>query len=160
MTKKLSRKEIQDEMRIGVRECKKCGIKKEIDNFGVYKIAGRKEFTHRRTCKQCRRTWEANRYALDPNLRITKNKTAKIYHLSKYNLSQEQYDNLTNKQKGLCLICNIKPLKGILHIDHCHKTGKVRGLLCGTCNRGIGMFKENKKLLIKAIEYLESNCES
>jgi DNA-directed RNA polymerase subunit RPC12/RpoP len=41
-----------------------------------------------------------------------------------------------------------------LAVDHCHKTGKLRGILCENCNRGIGMFKDNQELLEQAIRYL------
>jgi hypothetical protein len=44
-----------------------------------------------------------------------------------------------------------------LHIDHCHITGKIRGLLCHLCNRGIGLFRERSDLLQAAIKYLESH---
>ena len=64
-------------------------------------------------------------------------------------------------QNGLCAICNqpeTKKLKGnvvALHVDHDHKTGKIRGLLCFTCNIGLGLFQDNKTLLFSALEYVE-----
>lgn len=60
-------------------------------------------------------------------------------------------------QKGLCALCEQPPNKGkhkTLHIDHNHKTGQLRGLLCGKCNMHLG-FVENKKFLKAALEYLK-----
>lgn len=68
----------------------------------------------------------------------------------------ENYNSLFNLQYGKCRICGThqSELKAALCVDHCHKTGKVRGLLCHECNTGIGKFKDDKDLLIRAIEYL------
>jgi hypothetical protein len=73
--------------------------------------------------------------------------------LKKYNLTIEAYDLLSESQQGLCKICNLMKK---LHVDHDHKTGKVRGLLCGSCNRAIGLLQENLKVFIAAMEYLKA----
>jgi hypothetical protein len=72
-------------------------------------------------------------------------------------VTKEFLIDLHEKQKGKCAICNEEPktVRG-LHIDHCHKTGKVRGLLCHGCNVALGSFKEDVTLLNKAIEYIRS----
>lgn len=62
---------------------------------------------------------------------------------------------MVKNQNGCCLLCNIKPKKIV--VDHCHKTGKVRGLLCNECNRAIGLLKENILTLKNAINYLEKH---
>lgn len=56
-------------------------------------------------------------------------------------------------QNGECLICYNKPIR--LVIDHNHKSGQIRGLLCNACNRGIGFFMENPQSLRRAAEFLE-----
>jgi len=79
-----------------------------------------------------------------------------------YNLSFKKYNKLLKKQHYKCAIksCKIKySEKEKLSVDHNHKTNKVRGLLCGKCNRGIGNFNENIKLLKDAISYLHTNRE-
>jgi hypothetical protein len=72
-------------------------------------------------------------------------------------LSYKDYKNLVDKQKNLCAICGEKE-KGrkSLAIDHCHKTGKMRKLLCKSCNTGLGFFKDDTKLLERAIIYLQT----
>lgn len=75
----------------------------------------------------------------------------------KFNLSLEEYDAILLSQNGLCAICREteKTANRSLAIDHCHKTGTIRGLLCGNCNQGIGKFKDDTSLLENAILYLQ-----
>ncbi len=61
------------------------------------------------------------------------------------------YTRLLELQNGVCAICKASDN---LQVDHCHVTQKVRGLLCGNCNTGLGMFKDSKTSLVRAIEYL------
>jgi len=77
--------------------------------------------------------------------------------LKKFNITEEDYNQLFEKQGHGCAICGSNFSKGKysnFNVDHNHKTGEVRGLLCGNCNRGIGYFKDNIKTLEKAIHYL------
>jgi hypothetical protein len=72
-----------------------------------------------------------------------------------YKITPAQFKAIVKKQKGKCAICGAKSSgKRNLHIDHCHATGIVRGLLCGKCNTAIGMVNENISLLRKAYRYL------
>lgn len=73
--------------------------------------------------------------------------------------TQEDYEELFAQQQGNCAICgkHQNKLKRILSLDHNHKTGQVRGLLCRGCNLGIGCFEENQESLINAITYLRLN---
>lgn len=76
-----------------------------------------------------------------------------------YNLTEEDYNLLYSLQEGKCKICGISQfkLKTKLAVDHCHKTGKVRGLLCTKCNLGLGYFNDNYLILEKATEYLKDS---
>ena len=69
-------------------------------------------------------------------------------------LTPDDYLALLAKQGGVCAICGVRPNKKRLALDHCHKTDKLRGLLCDTCNRGLGMFHDDPLRLYAAIEYL------
>ena len=71
----------------------------------------------------------------------------------RYGITEDNYKELLKKQVGKCAICDKK--EAILNIDHNHKTGRVRGLLCGSCNRALGLMKDNAEFLVKAIDYLK-----
>jgi len=78
--------------------------------------------------------------------------------VKQYGLTLDDYKELQKKQNGKCAICGaeIGNSEGDrLYVDHNHKTGKVRGILCSNCNIGIGKFHDNISLLKRAIEYLE-----
>jgi hypothetical protein len=75
----------------------------------------------------------------------------------KYGLSLEQYEAMSEAQGHSCAICGghrEQEHTGKLIVDHCHATGAVRGLLCNTCNRGIGLLKDDPQLLSHALNYL------
>lgn len=77
----------------------------------------------------------------------------------RYGITLDDYADMYAKQNGLCAICNYCTfeLNKILRVDHCHKSGKVRALICHWCNTGLGMFKDNPKILKKAIDYLKKH---
>lgn len=73
----------------------------------------------------------------------------------KFGISLEQYEILLEQQNRVCAICGLKEDNKDLAVDHDHMTNKIRGLLCGSCNPGIGFMKDSPELLRKAAEYLE-----
>lgn len=76
----------------------------------------------------------------------------------KYGITLEQYENLIEIQGRKCAICQEERLYDSRsfrpHIDHCHKTGIVRGILCGGCNMGLGALKDDPKIVQRALSYL------
>lgn len=81
----------------------------------------------------------------------------KTLNLKKYGLSQEQYEVMVELQNHSCKICkrhSSEFSKGLC-VDHCHKSGKIRGLLCGPCNTGIGLLQDNPAIIIAAATYVE-----
>lgn len=72
----------------------------------------------------------------------------------KYGITADEYDERLARQGGGCKICGRSLERIRLAVDHDHKTGKVRGILCENCNRGLGMFKDSPELLQNAIQYL------
>ena len=78
--------------------------------------------------------------------------------LKNFNLTVEQYDELLKKQEGLCAICHREEIcKKRLAVDHCHKTGRVRKLLCHHCNCALGMVDDDRNKLVALISYLMEN---
>ena len=74
---------------------------------------------------------------------------------SKFGLSETEYLSMLDEQKGLCLVCGDS--LDNLAVDHCHTTGRVRGLLCKNCNSAIGLLREDVDILENAIIYLKEN---
>lgn len=117
-----------------MRVCYKCKLTKRLSSFTKDKT---KKYGHGYLCKDCR-----------SNFRYEK----------KYGLSLENYLELLARQNGNCKICSKSHLDcqyKKLDIDHCHKTQKIRGLLCGDCNRAIGLLKDNLVLVTNLAEYLK-----
>jgi hypothetical protein len=112
-----------------------------------------------RLCVEClrvrKRIWK--KHNVDKKSKHEKNAVYK----RKYGITVDQYNELYQRQEGKCLICNefetsiYKGKSRLLAIDHDHKTGKFRGLLCSGCNMGLGSFKDNADLLWKARKYLK-----
>lgn len=80
--------------------------------------------------------------------------------MRRYGITAEAHDEMLVRQKGLCAICGDPPSGGVravsrLHIDHDHKTKRVRELLCNNCNNGLGRFRDDPGLLRAAAEYIE-----
>lgn len=147
--------------------CKVCNTAKDIELMAVKttnKETGKIYFKN--ICKVCdnircrerkRGTEkEANRhkeyYQKNKDKFVTYSRKSRLERL--YKMTQQDYEDMKLNQGNKCLICEKeKPLV----IDHCHTAGKVRGLLCGLCNSGIGHLKDDAENLKRAIAYLEIN---
>lgn len=91
-----------------------------------------------------------------------KHKEAKRHSSRKYRygITKEQYEERLLNQKNCCAIClstEVGRKHTAFHVDHNHYTGKIRGLLCDKCNRGLGYFNDDPDVLQKAVEYLIEN---
>lgn len=148
----------------GYKICRLCNKKIPIVEFSKRKenIDG-----YDSRCKICSKKETKKRYhknKSDPEF-IKRKRISSLFSAikTKYGLTKDDYNELLNKQNGVCVICkevNNKEIKGTavnLAVDHCHKTGKIRGLLCNNCNSGLGFFKDNIELLNEAISYLKVN---
>lgn len=130
-----------------MRKCSDCKESKTLSEF--YKNRADSSGIERR-CKACTKKRGKNWNKTNPAQR---KKYARAWTLKKYGLTPQSYEHLVKRQNGCCAICEKLNLDGNLHVDHDHKSGKVRGLLCGDCNRGLGMFKDCPQLLYKAADY-------
>lgn len=166
------------EQKTATKPCMKCGVVKPLDAF--YAQAGMRD-GYRNDCKECMTAYRKSRYRNDPDVakrrvREWRERNPEKYregqrryreehgerrrerdragHLSRtYGLTPADYDFLVSVQGGRCAICDKADSKG-LHVDHDHRTGLVRGLLCGRCNKGIGLVDEDLGRLDAAKSYL------
>jgi len=81
------------------------------------------------------------------------------YYKREYGITLEQYNEMFTNQNGCCKTCNRhqSEFKQRLVVDHCHKTDKIRGLLCHPCNHALGNVRDNIEILNNLIEYLKEN---
>jgi len=98
--------------------------------------------------KNCARA--KKRYHEDPEYRRRQRELTRI---RLYGISPDDYDRLLARQQGACAICKRKS-DAVLCVDHCHSTGKVRGLVCRRCNTGLGCYEDNLDLMRAAMAYL------
>ena len=108
--------------------------------------------------KQYREQHKTKIHLANKKWRIENKEYRREYNLKYlYNISKEEFNIMYVNQSGKCAICS----KGIdilsCAVDHNHTTGKVRGLLCRSCNSGIGLLNDDPKLLQKAIKYLKNS---
>jgi len=122
------------------RVCKRCGVSKKLtpDNYRPHSDA----IGFRHKCRKCE-TLDSQEHQIQ----------------WKYGITLADYDVMLEEQGGCCAICgtdnpSARSGKVRFAVDHCHKTGKVRGLLCESCNIGLGNFYDNKSYLQNAINYL------
>lgn len=114
---------------------------------------------HKCRCDPCREAAAAYSRTRYRTVRSSRDQR-RAHRLAKYGLTEGEYQRLVDAQKGLCAICGTEP--DLLHVDHCHQTGAVRGLLCFACNSSLGGFKDDPAVLKKAVGYLEGDrrCRS
>lgn len=135
---------IQNLIAQNLKECGRCKEIKSIQNFGLDKYT---KHGYASNCKKC--ISESN-----------KGKNKFVALKTKYGVTPAKYNELLTTQNYNCAICNSSLLNldnKHIHLDHCHTTGKVRGILCSYCNLGLGNFKDNIQNLKNAINYLNNN---
>lgn len=122
-----------------MKKCTKCNIEKDYSFF--HKNTKNKD-KHHYNCKACR----------------------KEESLIQYGLTLADYNEMFEAQNRCCKICKGTVPRGTatdnrFYVDHCHSTGRVRGLLCNDCNHGLGKFYDNVEFLYAAINYLEGDID-
>lgn len=138
---------------VASKVCKRCGLDKPLINYTTSKKSKDGRATMCRPCSsayviELRRLGRAKR----PPIAVTRDK-----HLQRqYGLTLADYEAMFEAQGGLCAIC-VKPesQNKLLSVDHCHTTGRIRGLLCMHCNTGIGKLGDTPAGLRAALAYLE-----
>ena len=164
--------------------CSKCKIEKSRSDFYVEvtnkdgvrsscKVCAKKPRTQyiklqSKTCKTCKVNKSINNF--DKNKlstngygsyceKYSKTKSRK-FKINKYRITPEEYYEMLVSQDYKCSICfKEQEISKPLRIDYCHKTNKVRGLLCNNCNVALGLFQDNPHILVTALIYLEQSKE-
>lgn len=158
-----------------MKKCTNCKIEKELSEFAKDKY-NPDGLTYR--CKKCRNIHYNEFYKRNPEKQKIKNdsqkenrkkyysseegiKSSRRSHLKRaFGISLEQYEDMFNIQNGKCAICNdfkTHDKHGVLAVDHCHKTGKIRDLLCFKCNTVLGSVNDNIEILKNMINYLNKH---
>lgn len=121
-----------------VQECAKCKIKKPLDEFpaGRKNRRGAPRYSY---CKTCHGEYQ----------RVKRLKNF-------FNITPEEYELILKHQGGVCFICKLPPKSKRLAIDHNHKTGLIRGLLCFVCNKSMGPFRDDVEKFKNIVEYLQN----
>lgn len=133
-----------------LRKCRTCGlVAKSANDLHLFAKGSAYKFGRQNWCVSCRNN---NEVAIQRNNSLDK-------RVKKFGITVTQYEEMIISQENSCAICkkhkdDFTGRGKNFHIDHCHNTGKVRGLLCSNCNTGLGQFKDNIKTLENAIQYV------
>jgi hypothetical protein len=136
------------------KKCRDCGEYKKLSYFYPHKSCSQGVRSECVTCEKKRRA--------------VRHQRAKKYHperrrsvvlKNKYGITGEQFEQMLIAQNNKCKICQSTDPgpKGVFAVDHCHRTNKVRGLLCYLCNIGLGSFRDNVDFLNSAVTYLKES---
>lgn len=144
-----------------VKECTMCSTVLPIESFQKNR-AMRTFDGYAPYCRACRSAARRRRYE-NPKHRDQLNRATESSRLRRlYGLTLEDVDTLKRQRAFKCDICGqVKAGKHLhaLHVDHCHETGVVRGMLCNHCNRGLGLFFDDPSRLRAAAMYLDKACK-
>lgn len=167
------------------KTCTECKVKKLADEFYPNKNAATGLSSY---CKRCwnvviKKRYYNKEYAAKRKKIYVAKHTDKViqgrkdYYLSnkpeirrkarekelvvKYDLTREQYLKMFSDQSFQCAVCSgeVVPFTRNAHVDHCHTTGKVRGILCKPCNQGLGFFRDDQTRLLNAVSYLKNSLK-
>lgn len=120
---------------------------------------------HPSPCESCRERnreyMRRKRAGIPPEQKTREWHSQRHYYLKyKYGITEKQYDEMLKAQDNKCAICKSSTTKDKKRhrfmVDHCHVTGVVRGLLCSSCNKAIGLFHDSQDILYAAIKYLNA----
>lgn len=173
-------KKVEERKLITEKKCLKCLETKPVEMF---RFLRKEAWTYHCYCKKCQNRIKTIKDTLSGKRKLKdqqeprktkkrdyirkcmeqpemRDKMRNRYLLKEYKLTLEEYEIMFKTQEGVCKICNLADIQKKLVVDHNHDTGAVRGLLCDSCNLGLGKFKDNQDYLQSAIEYLkETNTD-
>lgn len=147
---------------------KKCAACKKVKPLSEFYKNKQQKDEHHSYCKECHKWQQKYKWPMDSDKKKLmikryassehgKNIIRNWQYKNNYGITLEQYNKMFKKQKGVCYICgNENQINKKLCVDHDHKTGRVRGLLCYGCNRSIGWAEKRLDFVLK---YLRENNE-
>ncbi len=161
---KLNAERPKFEISVTSKECSLCHIEKPADAFAPHNT---QRSGLRSACNVCRARVDVMEYHQEPEKyreKTNRNKSKRSIEqkrnsvLKKYGMTHQDFQAMVVEQSGVCAICR-QPEKFLpnLHVDHSHRTGVVRGLLCGHCNRAIGLLQDDPNIALSAAAYLSRN---
>ncbi len=142
----------------GLKRCGRCNISKRLTEFHR---CSREKCGYQQWCKECRKAQnpEKRKQYFRDFYHNNTDKYLRSFYQRKYGISLAEYRRMEAEQGGVCYLCRSPCATGRrLAVDHDHKTGSVRALLCGNCNKAIGCFKEDAALMERAIAYLRHHA--
>lgn len=129
------------------KRCSRCGQTKPIEEFTLNRKrkGGRASW-----CKPCVSTYLKSGVKRKSRLKTT------------YGISVERYNAMLAAQRGVCAVCGHPPTvdqigRKHLHVDHCHLSGEIRGLLCSACNTALGLLRDDPAVIVKLHNYLDAH---
>lgn len=147
----------------GTKWCPTCKVEKPLSAYTIYN-SGKRKGHPAGYCKECRIVLHKTRVRSDPTIYERIEWPHKLKKL--YGITVEKYDALLAEQKCVCAICgsnssysrNYKNTRlAKFSVDHCHATGKIRGLLCTKCNRALGLMNDSIESVFRMAEYLKKH---
>jgi DNA gyrase inhibitor GyrI len=135
-----------------IKVCNSCNQEKNVSEFYQFYNKWTDKNYNSSRCKPCHLQYKID----NPN--NSKNKKSEKLKL-RYGITYDDWELMREKENFSCMICGIteEEIGKKLDVDHCHSTGKVRGILCNPCNTTLGHAKDNIDILKAAIQYLKNN---
>lgn len=134
---------------------KPCSICKEVRPADQFYKHGKRRDGLQTACIACTKRINKTKYEKDKDAWYQVRMDNQLQ--KKFGIGLDEWYRMYEEQGGLCMVCREDGGVRRLHVDHCHTTGKVRGLLCGRCNIGIGYFLDDPARLRAAAEYMEKH---
>ena len=125
------------------KRCPDCGKEKPLEEFPRHYATKTGRATY---CKPCHNTRTRS------SIKRLYGDTRHYHYRERFGIGADEVAQLIRDQNGLCAVCGENPAK---EVDHDHRTGKVRGILCPSCNGGLGAFRDDPAIIERAILYLE-----
>lgn len=169
-----------------MKKCNKCDIEKKESEFTSNKYTCKEcrndkrrkntqrfapKFYIKKGCNECKESKQGTEFSTckentDGLRGVCKECTTWRVKKTKYGIGKKEYHSMLKEQKGCCKICKTEKYSKLgqdhnhFAIDHCHTTGKVRGLLCDACNKALGLLEDNTEYIENALNYIQEQGDA